>query len=62
MKQYQNVTIVLDNGKRGTFTGSVLVSKKDQKKGVRIIEVLFNPPEELPAGCTLEVVERQVKK
>lgn len=56
---YQNICIVLSNGKRGMFTGRAIC---DGTEPLKIDDIRFTLPKELPEGChfTELNLERQV--
>ena len=47
--RYQTVTLILNDGRKGTFTGPVLV--ENPRPDVGVCRVLFTEPKELPADC-----------
>ena len=55
--RYQSVTITLSNGKKGTFTGKVLVDKEDEGM-VKVLQVDFFEPQDLPAGAYFEEINK----
>ena len=55
-KQFQTVIVTLSDGRRGVFSGSALVTEKDRKKGVAVINIEFTLPKPLPDGYTFDPV------
>jgi len=50
--EYQTVTLTLSDGRVGTFTGPVLVSREDEKKHLFVTKEQFSYPKPLPAGAS----------
>ena len=50
---FQTVILTLSNGKKGSFTGKVLVRPED---AVAVTDIQFTFPRELPRGCAFEEV------
>jgi len=48
MNRVQVVTIILANGRKGTFTGQVLVEPDEIKDCLGPVDVFLSPPHELP--------------
>lgn len=51
--QLQTITLVLANGRRLVYTGKPQIVTGDD---IKIVDVLFTEPRDLPAGCTWDTV------
>ena len=54
--EYQSVIVTLSDGRKGTFTGAVLVESKDTMKAW-ITDIQFTCPKPLPAGAMFGKIE-----
>jgi len=52
-KMFQTVTLVLDDGRRVSYTGRAQI---DGDKPLRILEVTFSPAKPLPEGMTWDIM------
>lgn len=62
--EYQAVHITLSNGRRGVFTGAVLVRPGEEGE-LRITDIAFGPPATLPPGTTwgtIDTTEKETEK
>ncbi len=54
--QYQNVILVLSNGRRLKFTGPAQLSKEEVLRS-RVIDIEITEPCDLPNNCTFSEIE-----
>ena len=55
----QAVIMTLTDGRKVTFTGPAQVSEADQIAGVRVRNIVFSEPQDLPCDYHFEVIERK---
>lgn len=55
----QAVIMTLTDGRKVTFTGPAQVSEADQIAGVRVRNIVFSEPQDLPCDYYFEVVENK---
>jgi hypothetical protein len=57
--QYQSVVIIFSDGRKAVFTGSAVVSEKDQPLSIRSIK--FTLPRDLPENVSFTFLEDILK-
>lgn len=53
---YQTVTLVLEDGRRCTYTGTAQIPPT--MAGIKVVDILVSEPQPMPPGCSWHTMKR----